>query len=337
MPAALDRVRHVFVIVLENEDESSSFGRGAKAPYLAHTLTAQGELLPNYYGIAHASLPNYIAMVSGQAPNEVTQSDCAAFTRFRQTGTVSPGQAVGRGCVYPSDVPTVADQLTQSGLSWAAYQEGMSENCQRPSLDSLDRWHKATRQTQYATRHNPFAYFRSLTDSGECQQRDVPLDRLPGDLGHADTTANLTFITPDLCSDGHDPICADGVRPGGMRAADQFLRAWVPRILDSPAYHQSGMLVITFDEAESGGRERSAAACCGEAPGPNVRSPGKFGPGGGKVGAVVLSPFANPGSVDPHPYNHYSLLATLEAAFGLPRLGYAATATPFGADVLPHG
>jgi hypothetical protein len=56
----------------------------------------------------------------------------------------------------------------------------------------------------------------------------------------------------------------------------------------------------------------------------------------------VLSRFVQPGTVSEQPYNHYALLRTVEALFGLPYLGYAAEPDlkPFGADVFsaaaPH-
>jgi hypothetical protein len=52
--------------------------------------------------------------------------------------------------------------------------------------------------------------------------------------------------------------------------------------------------------------------------------PGFKGPGGGRIGAVVLSRFVKPGTVTGEPYNHYSLLRTVEQLFGLTPLGYAA-------------
>ena len=63
--------------------------------------------------------------------------------------------------------------------------------------------------------------------------------------------------------------------------------------------------------------------------------PGKTGPGGGRIGAVLLSPLIRPGTVSTIPYNHYSLLRTIEDIFGLPHLGDAAMpqARSFGADV----
>jgi hypothetical protein len=62
-------------------------------------------------------------------------------------------------------------------------------------------------------------------------------------------------------------------------------------------------------------------------------TPGITGPGGGRIGAVVLSRFVVPGTVNQNLYNHYSLLATIEDIFGLGRLGFADSATPFGTDV----
>src|ERR687885_391891 len=71
--------QHVFVIVLENEDADTTFGAASPAPYLAHTLTAQGAFVPGYYGIGHNSLDDYLAMVSGQSPTVATQADCPLF------------------------------------------------------------------------------------------------------------------------------------------------------------------------------------------------------------------------------------------------------------------
>ena len=47
------------------------------------------------------------------------------------------------------------------------------------------------------------------------------------------------------------------------------------------------------------------------------------GPGGGRVGAVLVSPCIKPGTVDTTPYNHYSLLRSIERNWQLPFLGYA--------------
>jgi hypothetical protein len=64
-------------------------------------------------------------------------------------------------------------------------------------------------------------------------------------------------------------------------------------------------------------------------------NPGVNGPGGGRVGAVLLSPFIKPGTVSNVGYNHYSLLRSIEDIFSLDHLGYAGRkgVTAFGRDV----
>ena len=110
---------------------------------------------------------------------------------------------------------------------------------------------------------------------------------------------------------------------------DNFLKTWVPQILRSPAFRADGMLVITADESDV-----SAAACCGGQSGPNAAKPGITGPGGGRVGALVISPYVAPGTTSTRGYTHYALLGSLEDLFGLPRIGYARTVPRiFGADV----
>ena len=324
-------VRHVFVVNLENKGYDETFGPDSPAPYLSRTLRAKGQLLTQYYGTAHNSLPNYVAQVSGQGPNPQTQGDCQYYTDFVQTGTAAPGQAVGNGCVYPAGVKTVADQLEAKGLTWRGYLEDMGTPCRHPAANAADDTQKARPGDQYAARHNPFVYFHSITDSPSCAADDVDLSQLTSDLSTVATTRNLTYITPNLCDDAHDSPCVDG-RPGGLATADQWLSNWVPKILASPAFRQDGLLVVTFDEADTGSAD-GADACCGEGPGPNSPLPGIYGMGGGRTGTVLVSPFLAPGTTNDTGYNHYSLLRTIEDTFGLPPLGYAQTARGFGYDV----
>ena len=248
-------VGHVFVVNLENKDYRATWGRGSPATYLNATLRPQGVVLTRYFGTAHHSLPDYIAQISGQGPSGQTQADCPEFTEFVRTGTGAFEQALGDGCVYPSSVITIADQLDAAGLAWKAYQEDIESSataattCRHPKLGGTDRTLTARRGDQYATRHNPFMYFHSVIDSPTCGDKVVGLDALARDLTTVETTPAYSYITPNLCNDGHDDPCVDG-RPGGLVAADAWLREWMPRILQSPAFRQDGMLVITFDEAE---------------------------------------------------------------------------------------
>jgi phosphatidylinositol-3-phosphatase len=307
---------------------------------------------------------------------------------------LNPGQVDGEGCVYPAAVKTIASQLDAKDppnpkthvAAWRAYEQDMGNtpardggspdptggtDCAHPAIGAPVATNAATPQDQYATRHNPFVWFHSVIDNAaECDANVVPLGTLgangtPSPSGHLardlrseSTTPRFGFITPNLCSDGHDGTCAGpnstGGHVGGLTGADQFLAAWMPLILASPAYkHGDLLVVITFDESDVGGAD-SNLACCNEQSGPNTHAPGNAGdtsdaqaPGGGQIGALLLnSKYIAAGSTDTTgSYDHYSALRSYEDLLGLTtggndgegHLGFAAAKglTPFGPDVFP--
>jgi phospholipase C len=342
--AAVPPVRHVFLIVLENQSYSVTFGANSQAPYLAQTLPKQGLMLPNYYGIGHSSLDNYIAMISGQAPNEATQGDCVKFGEFQPSAAAldAHGQALGVGCVYPPMVKTLPDELEHAGFSWKGYMEDMGKDasreratCAHSALNGTETLLQATVKDQYAVKHNPFVYFHTLIDDQpRCDAHVVNLKQLTKDFASESTTPNYAFITPNLCNDGHDAPCIDH-QPGGLVSADAFLQKWVPIITASAAFKKDGLLIITFDESDGQGPD-GASACCGEQGLAGASNPpGMQGPGGGRIGAVLISPFIKPGTTSHTAYNHYSLLRSVSGFFSVDPLGYAAEKglRPFGADV----
>jgi hypothetical protein len=358
------RIKHVFVIVLENEGYDVTFGPNSKAPYLSQTLTSQGVLLSQYYGTGHVSLDNYAAMISGQAATPQTRNDCQVYADFVQTGLTPDGQAIGTGCVYPASIKTLPDQLDAVGKTWKAYMGDMGNDpsreaasCGHPVLNSADHTQVAEAPSasvplgdQYASRHDPFVYFHSIIDSPACATRVVNLNVLPNDLKSEFTTPNFVFITPNLCDDGHDSPCVTG-QPGGLVSADAFLQKWIPLITASAAYQHDGWIIINFDE---GGLSEQITLsgvaivapglfCCNEQPGPNLApfpQTTNITPtitltfenyGGDRTGAVLLSPFLKPGTVSETPFNHYSLLKSLEDIFETEgHLGYAAAPSLVG-------
>jgi hypothetical protein len=330
---SLPAVRHVFVINIENKGYTETWGAASKAPYLATTLRAKGVLLSSYYGTAHNSQPNYVAQISGQGPDSQMQADCKVFSNFAKTGTADPGQLRGNGCVFPRGTPSIAGQLDALGLSWKGYMDDMGTSCRHPVVGRTDPAFKAKVGDQYATRHNPFVYFHSVIDHPTyCKAHVVGLRQLTSDLAGTSTTPNLSYITPDLCNDGHDAPCVDG-RKGGLVAVDAWMRTYVPKILASPAFQANGLLVITADESD--GASSDSRACCNEGASTNSALPGIKGKGGGRIGALVISPFTRAGTSSTTPYNHYSLLGSVEDLFGLAHIGYARTTglNRFGADV----
>jgi hypothetical protein len=338
--AEVPHIKHLFVIVLENEDAESTFGATPPVPYLGTTMREAGAYIPNYYGIGHQSLDNYLAMISGQPPNLATQSDCLLYGEMVPLMTEANGVAVGQGCVFPRSVGTIANQLELASHSWHGYMEDIANStdsgepatCRHPKIGGYDGTQVAEEHDQYAARHDPFVYFHSITDFQTCQRNVVDLSRLPEDLRSEASTPEYSFVSPDLCADGHDATCAEPGTAGGDAGIDAFLREWVPRIEASPAYQDHGAIFVSFDESET-----KAESCCNEPVGPNTLNNGGSMPGngGGRIGAVVLSPCTVPGTVTQVPYNHYSFLRWSEDNWGLAHLADASATglEPFGADV----
>jgi hypothetical protein len=353
-PFKLPKVKHVFVIVLENQSYESTFGDPTADPYLAQTLPAQGALLENYYATGHESNDNYISLVSGQPPNPQNQADCQLFDEF--TGVMlEDGVDAGSGCVFGKEVQNIGTQLTATGRNWKAYEQDMGNDpnreaaaCGHPALNSVDETQKAEAGDGYAARHDPFVYFQSVIgEAAYCDAHVVALGGLSGempasalkretglatDLAKPGRTPAFSFITPNLCEDGHDYPCTNQTSgESALADTDHFLETWIPKIEASKAYQANGLIEITFDESD--GPESDSSSCCGEETGPNTPLPGITGPGGGRIGAVLISPKIAPGTIVSTDYNHYSSLASWEQLLGLPALAYAAGTPRFGADV----
>jgi hypothetical protein len=343
----LPPVKHVFVVMLDDEPYATVFGPASPAHYLTGTLEKKGELLVRYYAVAHEQLANGIALLSGQGPTPQTAQNCPAYENVTPGTAGAEGQVSGTGCVYPSATQTLTGQLTAKHLKWKAYVEGMDEGagaagigaapaspaatgaCGHPALGVADPTSALTPPAgqAYATWRNPFVYFHSVIDSPGCASDDVGLSSLKGDLASAKSTPNFSYIVPGRCDDGDTTPCAAG-QTGGMAAADGFLQKVVPEILGSKAYKENGLLAITVDEAPSSGEFADSSSCCGQPKFPNLAASttpsGLSGRGGGAVGALLLSPFIKGGATSQEPYNHFSLLRTIEDLFGLEHLGYAA-------------
>jgi phosphatidylinositol-3-phosphatase len=367
----LPPVKHVFMIVLSDRGLAKSFAAGASAGYLGGALRRQGELIENYYAVAGAPLANEIALISGQGPTAQTASDCPAFSRISPGEKGPRGQILGSGCVYPASTRTLAGQLTTRGETWKAYFQGVAPSsataCKVPKPGS--RVPQTARSSAgYLAWRNPFVYFRSLTAGGACERDEVGLSRLANDLASAAATPTLAYIVPSPCDDGSEAPCTPGARPG-LAGANRFLKTVVPEIKRSAAYHDGGLIAITFDQAPQTGPDADPSGCCGPASYPNLRRlaappavpPGAMGSGstttaasttgaitsttpasslgggeitptggGGHVGLLLLSPYVKAGSIDVIDYfNHFSLLGSIEKLLGLRRLGYA------GAPAIP--
>lgn len=149
---------------------------------------------------------------------------------------------------------------------------------------------------QYAVRHDPFVYYANVI-SGSCG-RIVPGSQLRTDLA-AGALPSFSWLTPNLCNDMHD--CSVGT-------GDTYLSGIVPQLLG--AVGPTGAVFVVWDEGTSNAH------------------------GGGQVTMVAAGPGVKKGYRASVPYDHYSLLRTIEDAWGLPRLGNTAGAAPL-TDLFP--
>jgi phosphatidylinositol-3-phosphatase len=197
--------------------------------------------------------------------------------------------------------PNIALQLADAHITFGAYMEGVPSACYLAPYGGFD----------YAGKHDPFRYYIDVRSSHNLCSRIEPESRLPKLLsGPAKNVPRFVWVTPDLCHDGHD--CAPTV-------AANWLSRFVAQITKSAAWRDHGVLFVTWDESNGDSSEvvspGRVIACCG----------------GGRVATFVIAPNVRMGTRVAVPYNHYSLLATIEDAFSLPLLANAKQATPLSA------
>nr|MDQ2812972.1 alkaline phosphatase family protein [Actinomycetota bacterium] len=253
------KIKHVWLIILENKSYDASFTGLNNNTYLWKTLPAQGVLLKNYYGTGHFSLDNYISLASGQATQPDTQADCPYYDQFSGTtdtkgglwtnpdyGQLSsaqgPNAAAGsNGCVYPSSVPTLFNQLDASKVSWKGYAQDLgntdtgssahsagTQYCGAPYATPAATGSKtqpnpgsANATDQYVPKHFPFPWFDSILTSGDCNPAHIAnlFDASNGlyhDLQSTATTPAVSWISPNNCSDAHDAVCHGNNLSGGF-------------------------------------------------------------------------------------------------------------------------
>jgi hypothetical protein len=210
----LPKVGHVFEIALSTTGYQAAFGHG-RAPYL-RSLERKGTLLSGYRSLGSSELADNLAMISGQVPNADTRGGCTAYAEF-PTAVVAKanGLVPGKGCVYPETALTLGDQVSSSGHVWRAYVEDMGkQTCSHPNSNAVDDLALPGTDPGYDSRHNPFIYFHSLLDLGDCSTDDLDLSRLPAALSSTSKTATLSFLAPSACGD------ARAIAGGGADATE---------------------------------------------------------------------------------------------------------------------
>lgn len=247
------------LVVLENHDYSSVIGNGS-APNL-NALARRYGLATQSYACCHPSLPNYLDLIAGTSFGITSDcTDCSV------------------------DGATVADQLVHSGRDWRAYMESMPSRC----------YTGASYGGLYAKKHDPFMYVAHIRNSpAECAKVQ-PLSSFSAALDSGQLPA-FTFVTPNLCDDGHD--CA-------LSKSDAWVGSFVTTVTASSWFSGGGVLIITYDEGTSD------SGCCQGAT--------------GHIATWVVSQATPAGARLSTPVDHAGVLRSIEELYGLPLLGAAA-------------
>ncbi|HEX6509668.1 MAG TPA: alkaline phosphatase family protein, partial [Chloroflexota bacterium] len=261
-------------IVMENHNWSQIQG-STSAPYINGLLTrSDASYATQYYNppSLHPSEPNYVWLEAG-ANTGLPNANTGGTVDFTTDNDPSASNST-------STTDHLVTYLGKVGVSWKSYQENISgTSC--PLISS----------GLYAAKHNPFVFFQDVTsnnssNSSTCIAHERPYSELATDLAN-NTVARYNFITPNLCDDMHNSTgCAtkDSVKNG-----DTWLSTNLPTILNSQAYTDGGLVLLTWDEAASGD---------------------------GPIGMVVLSPDSKGnGYHNAIHYTHSSTLRTLEEVF----------------------
>jgi hypothetical protein len=204
--AGLPSVGHVFLLTLSAPGYADAFSQGSDAPYL-RSLVRKGVLLSHFNSLGHGELADELAMVSGQAPNADTSAGCPTFREYPATASAdTQGLVAGKGCVYPDSALTLGDQVTSDGKVWGAYIDAMGKTtCQHPNSNASTGLALPGTGPGYDVAHNPFVFFHSLLDAGDCFNDDHDLGKLAPALSSASRTPRFTVVAPDACADG-DPV-----------------------------------------------------------------------------------------------------------------------------------
>ena len=226
-------LKHVIVILFENEDASSV--NENSAPYMTSIAKDCGyanNFVDNCFTTNQPSLPHYLALTSG--------SNC-------NTGLGNSGS----GCISNDNDATPSNRLSTTSIfkevsSWKSYQENMPSACDKSSSGL------------YACKHNPAAYYSGISSSS-CSADDVPIAAVTCDANMTNTPCSnpsnafvddiandnlpaYAFVTPNLENDMHN---------GSVTKGDNWLHTYLPLILNSKSYLNGEVVVMALWDEQS--------------------------------------------------------------------------------------
>jgi len=314
--ADVPRYEHIFLIIEENRSYVEIIGEQSIALNI-NRLAHQYGLATQFYAEVHPSEANYVAMLGGDTFG--IHDDDAYYCKPNSSDRYCPGAKRSGYVDHSVSQRSLVDQLEEHGLSWKAYMESI------PTPGSgVARWPASDEPGApaelYAVKHNGFMTFSHVQKDPNRGQKIVGFDVLDRDLS-AGKMPNYAHIVPNQCNEMHGrddgpntpEDCRKSNTDGLIKRGDRVVGELVDKIMRSNVWQkpENVAIVITFDENGKAERNQGAQGCCGYDP----ASPANFG--GGRIPTIVITNHGVHGVLDPTPYNHYSLLRTTEAAFGI--------------------
>ncbi len=206
----------------------------------------------------------------------------------------------------PISKPSLLSQLDRAHKSWKEYVQdipyaGYLGDCYPTVCQETDSLYKQEK-------FNPVPDLTSVADFPAEARKMVPASELATDA-RAGRLPNFSLIDPNECANMHGgpPWCEDSPDNLGqpdddklVAGGDSYLRQITSEIMSGAQWrHGNNAIVITETEG------LTSAGCC------------DANPGTGRVFTVVVTSHGPRHLTDGTPFNHYSLLATIQHAFGL--------------------
>jgi hypothetical protein len=305
--SSIPHYQHVIEIMMENQKYSTIIGNPL-APNI-NALANNYGLATNYFGVTHPSEPNYVANMAGDF---FGIQDDNQFYCTPEMATTDPNCA-GTTVDHTIDAPNLASELTAAGMTWKGYFQSLPP-ATNPVIKTgpmangpyTFKW-PSNSVALYASKHNPFVNFTNTQDS---LSQMVPDTQLGTDL-LSSGLPNFSLVVPDQCHDMHGTTGCSSL-DSLIQLGDQYVGATVNEIIASPVWQQgNNAIVITWDEDDFSDVGQPGTGCCGA------------DPGGGQVATIVITNAGENHVTDNTAFNHYSLLRTLEGAFGVPCTAHA--------------
>ena len=342
-PASAAAPKHVILIMMENHGTDTLLGNKEDAPFINELIAEPGvRYATQYYGVTHPSLPNYLALIAGDTmgihddckagadvkcrPEEFVPDADEPATAGRLLTDEQEKQAAETAHLFSGK--TLIDQLDEAKVSWKVYMQGLPADQKSVEFAPLDANGKVVAKL-YAQKHNPFVYFSSFASDPARMAKLLPDEGLAADLEGG--LARFTWISPDQCHDMHGISASSAAAIGKsdcgypnsgldhsvIRLGDQYLRETVGAIRAAPVWKDDTAIVIVWDEDDYAGTSGIKGSPIG-------RNGAVLG--GARAPLIVVTSKAGAARKIDAPFNHYNLLATLEAAYGVGCLGHACEA-----------